>query len=218
MSYIDEERLPERAAEVLEFWFGAIDPEDGSWPEEQTELWFQGGARADRVITERFGEDIERAARGEYSSWEETPRGQLALILLFDQFTRNVWRGRPEAFQYDDRARAISHRLIELGGHTELWPIERLFVYMPLEHTEALEPQRLCVRLMEQLEQEVPEAMRETFAYFTEFARRHLEIIERFGRFPHRNATLGRVSTPGEVAYLDDGGETFGQGGGDEEQ
>lgn len=206
----------ERRDAILEFWFGEL-TEDGGWDEGRYQIWFMGGEEVDATIRDRFGEDVERAARGEYDAWKQTPRGALALILLFDQFTRNIWRGSGDAFQYDHLSRALSYELIGSGSHRELHPIERTFVYMPLEHTEELEAQRRCVELFEELEREVPEARRETFEGFTEYARKHLRLIERFGRFPHRNELLGREPTPEERAYLEDGGETFGQSTREEE-
>lgn len=196
--------------DVHEFWFGTL-PDATTWDEKTTKRWYSGGEALDREIEERFGAWITAAANGELDGWKEEARGQLCMIVLLDQFTRNVFRGSGDAFQHDPLARELALDLIDSGRKDELYPIEQVLVFMPLEHSEELALQERCVELFEALTDEVPESITDTFANFTQYAVKHRDIIARFGRFPHRNALLGRESTPEEVAYLNDGGETFGQ-------
>jgi uncharacterized protein (DUF924 family) len=195
--------------EVLEWWLGDArrDPEGTA---AKKDLWWRGGAEVDRRVRERFAPLLERAARGELDAWKETAHGALALILLFDQVPRNVHRGSREAFAYDDRALALARELIDAGRHTGLSPIEQVFLRMPLEHAEDLALQERCVAEMEQLARTCEPRWRTRLEGFADFARRHRDVIARFGRFPHRNAALGRTSTKQEEAWLKDG-ERFGQ-------
>ncbi len=206
-----------RWEEIYEFWFGDLD-DSGAWGDEQEKLWFRGAGEADEIIRARFLEDIERAAAGAYDDWTDSPTSAVALIILLDQFPRNVYRHTAEAFAQDEKARSITLVLIDEGLDEEMLPIERLFVYMPLEHAENLVLQERCVELMRGLVQDAPPSQREAFEAFVDYAERHHAIIEEFGRFPHRNETLGRHATPAEVAYLRDGGETFGQSASHEEE
>lgn len=196
--------------EILTFWFGELG-EDGSWSSEQEAMWFGGGPELDAKIRDRFGADVEAAGRGEYDAWAEDPHERLALILLCDQLTRNVYRGTGQAFSLDPRALALSLEGIDEGMDRALHPIERVFFYLPLEHHEGMAEQRLSMACFERLVRDAPEAQREAFESFLKYAQLHLDLIERFGRFPHRNALLGRTPTPEERAYLSDGGATFGQ-------
>lgn len=196
--------------DVHEFWFGEL-PDATHWSEQKARQWYAGGEEFDAMVTQRFGETIERAARGELDDWKQDVRGQLSLILLLDQLTRNVYRGSADAFQHDAQARELALELIDSQAERELFPIERVFVYMPLEHAEDLALQDRCVALFEALTAQVPEEIKETFESFTTYAVKHHELIARFGRFPHRNELLGREPRAEEVAYLEDGGESFGQ-------
>lgn len=199
-----------RAAEILDFWFGPLGP-DGFPREDRTTLWFRGGREVDEAIRARFAVDVERAARGERDAWGGTARGRLALILLLDQFPRNLFRGTPQAFAHD--ARAVAHALAGLaaGQDRELAPVERAFFYLPFEHAEDRALQRRSVEAYENLVRAFP-AQAARLRGFLDYAVRHREIVERFGRFPHRNAILGRASTPEELAFLETA-ERFGQGG-----
>lgn len=143
---------------------------------------------------------------GYMESWANRPRGRLGLVLLLDQFTRNVWRGSARAFSGDERA--LSHALtaLDAGEDRLLLPVERYFLYMPLEHAEDREPQRRSVELFRQLRGDAPEAGRRLFDGGVRWAESHRDEIERFGRCPRRNAALGRSSTPGELAWLEQEG------------
>ena len=190
--------LPE---DVLQFWFGELDP--GGLPApDVSRRWFRSDVAFDDEIRERFGEAVEAAVSGYMESWANRPRGRVALILLLDQFTRNIFRGRAEAFSGDERALSHARAAIEAGEHRELMLVERYFLYMPFEHVEDLELQQRSVALFEELLAEAPDAGGRLFSGGLDWAKSHRDEIERFGRFPGRNEALGRTSTPDEVAWL----------------
>lgn len=200
-----------RAAAILEFWFGTLDAAGVPAPDVERR-WFGADERVDGEIRARFEADLRNAAAGRLVRWEHEARGALALVILFDQFPRNMYRGTPRAFLFDEHARAVAWRALRAGHEAALWPVERAFLYMPFEHAESAEDQSEAVRRFSDLVDAVPEEQRERFRSFLYHAERHREVIERFGRFPHRNAVLGRESTPEERAFLEAGGEVWGQG------
>jgi uncharacterized protein (DUF924 family) len=173
--------------DVLEFWFAGD-------PAAFRELWFKSSAEFDAACS-RFGGALRDAKAGALDHWTAAPRGTLALIILLDQFSRNLHRGSPEAFAADAKARDIARSAVANGIDQMLGPVERMFVYLPFEHSENLADQDEAVRLFATLCQ----AWGEDSIRYTE---RHRDVIRRFGRFPHRNAALGRISTPDELAYL----------------
>lgn len=183
-------------AEILEFWFppgtAAKRPE-----------WFGKDPGFDRTIRERFGAAIEAALAGAFEEWCGTARGALARILLLDQFTRNAFRGTPKAFAGDAAALATAGNAVERGFDRELGPCERWFMYLPFEHAESLAVQDRSIALFRALADE------SDLADPLEWAIRHRAIIERFGRFPHRNPILGRESTADELAFLREPGSSF---------
>ncbi len=189
---------------VLEFWFGA--PDDAAFGTSRN-IWWTPCLAYDASIRSCFLADHERAAAGGLDDLRETPRGTLALIIMLDQFPRNMFRGTPRMYATDAKALATARRALDAGidpGIEEaLIPIERLFVYLPFEHSEDLADQRrsveLCQRLVDMPDSELTIAT----------ALRHLEIIERFGRFPHRNAILGRETTAEEAAFLEEPNSSF---------
>jgi uncharacterized protein (DUF924 family) len=189
---------PERADEILSFWFGR----DRGAPEPR-EIWFRSTRAFDEEIARLFLNDCRRAAAGEDDDWMSTPRGCVALILLLDQFPRNLFRGTAGAFGTDAKARLAAWKALERGYDRQVPELWRWFLYLPFEHSESLEDQRLAVRLFEALP---PDPWNHAAL---EFARGHLAIIERFGRFPHRNAALGRQSTPDEEKFLELPGSSF---------
>ncbi|HLV59924.1 MAG TPA: DUF924 family protein [Fredinandcohnia sp.] len=199
----------ERAEEILQFWFGELD--EGGWDFDPAryDLWFGKSPETDRVVTERFGEDARAAAEGRLDPWAETPRGRLALVLLLDQFPRHIHRGKPEAWAQDPKAQRIVLEGLARGHDQALRPIERSFFYLPLEHAEDAALQARSVALYRALAEAAPEAVRARYASFLDYAIRHQVIIDRFGRFPHRNAILGRQSTPEEEAFLLEPGSSF---------
>jgi uncharacterized protein (DUF924 family) len=193
---------------ILDFWFGS-DPDDGAVAKEKAALWWSKNSEIDAEIRQRFENLVTRAAGGELADWGATPRGRLALILLTDQFPRNIYRGSPSAFAHDAKALAWSNDGIEQGLDLKLRPIERVFFYLPLEHAESLEHQEQSVKHFSGLVALVGPELKETFEEYLNFAVRHRDIIARFGRFPHRNKILGRVSTPEEIAFLNEPGSSF---------
>ncbi len=208
MSSTEASRLTS-PADVLSFWFGQ--ERDGAWTAapETMRRWFMSDPAFDARIAERFGATIDAAIRGDerLASWVGTPEGALALVVVLDQFTRNTFRGTARMFAGDDRALKLAKRLVAAGVDQALRPIERVFVYLPFEHSEALEDQVHSIELFEANGAGMPA---DTFAaQSVEYARKHEVIIRRFGRFPHRNKTLGRVSTAEELAFLETPGSSF---------
>jgi len=193
------------ADQVLSCWFS-----DRARP-----LWFEADEAFDRELRARFGDTLDAAARGELDAWAERPDGCLALIVLLDQVTRNVHRGTPRAFEHDRRAVAVAEGAVARGLDRRVALDRRRFLYSPFEHAEDLALQRRSVELYArwrdehrgggEVEIEAEIEAEEQLIY----ARRHLEIIERFGRFPHRNAILGRASTPAELAFLEEPMSSF---------
>ena len=195
--------------EVLEFWFGACGA-DGSLDRARQKMWFSGGRQHDVAIRKRFGKLHRRAARGELDAeWAATPRGRVALIVVLDQFSRHVHRGMAAAFAQDGAAQRLATAGVEQGVDRELIPTQRAFFYLPFEHAEDVKLQRIGVRLFERLATEVAPAWRKEYVSFADYAGHHRDIVERFGRFPHRNAILGRVSTPEETEFLKQPGSSF---------
>ncbi len=190
-------------ADVLRFWFG--DPAGPEWGSHRT-AWFEKNEEFDSEIRDRFGRDVEKASAGGRDSWQETAEGALALIVVLDQFPRNIFRGRPEAFAADAKARSVARRAVDRGLDRRLTAVQCLFVYLPFEHSENLADQRRCVALFSGILGEFDEERREA-ARFSVY--RHCEIIERFGRFPHRNEVLGRRSTAEELAFLKEPRSSF---------
>lgn len=190
------------------FWFGTS-PQDAEVIASQSALWWQKQPAVDTEIRKRFAPLVERAATGELDSWLGELRGRLALILLTDQFPRNIWRGQAAAFAFDVLALRWAKEALVLGLDTRARPIERVFLYLPLEHSENLADQQHAVRLFDALAASVSSELRPAFDGFLDYARRHLEIIERFGRFPHRNAALGRETTAAEADFLRQPGSRF---------
>ncbi len=198
----------ETADAIHEFWFGT-DADDVKAADQKKKLWWSKDTAVDDIIAQRFEKFTLAAADGSLSSWKTTPRGLLALILLTDQFPRNMYRATPASFAYDHIALQLSLQALEQGIDQLLRPIERVFVYLPLEHSEAIDDQERSVQLFKQLASDVPAAQKNTFDGFHQFAIRHRDIIARFGRFPHRNEILGRISTEEEIAFLKTAGSSF---------
>lgn len=190
-----------QAQAVLDFWFLA--PDNPGHGQSRAE-WFRKDDAFDAQIRERFGALIGTAIDGGLRDWAATPRGALALILVLDQFTRNVYRDTPRAFAGDAQALALAVALTQNGQDQELEPTLRAFVYMPFEHAEDLAMQARAVELFQLLAQS-----REGFESMLDYAQRHQEVIACFGRFPHRNGILGRDSTPEEAAFLLQPGSSF---------
>jgi len=188
--------------DVLDFWFGASGSATDGRPRRE---WFVKDAAFDATIRERFGATIDSAVAGGLRDWDDSgPQGVLARLLVLDQFTRNAWRGQPASFAGDALALAAARQLVDSGADRALTPLQRSFAYMPFEHAEDAAMQERAVALFAALA-----AQHADFDETLDYARRHRDVIARFGRFPHRNAILGRVSTPAETAFLQQPGSRF---------
>jgi len=194
--------------DVLAYWFGH-EAGNSATAEAQKKLWWSKDAVIDAEIREHFGKLVATAAGGAHREWARDPRGRLALILLFDQFPRNIYRDTPQAFAHDSLALRLALDGIDSGADRGLRAIERVFFYLPLEHAESADIQARSVEMFGDLLAGAAEADRKTFAGYFDFAVRHRDIVQRFGRFPHRNHILGRASTAVEIAFLQQPGSGF---------
>ena len=195
----------DRIDEILDFWFAP--PPEGEDRPAGKDLWFVRSARVDRAIEKRFGRLVERAKAGELDDWANTAKGRLALILLLDQFNRNMHRESPEAYAGDEKALALSFDGLDEGMDRELTPAQRCFFYMPAMHAEDVDAQLASVEIFQELVDEVGPDDKPMCREFLKHAHIHRDIVERFERFPHRNAILGRQSTPEEAAFLQQNNE-----------
>ena len=196
------------ARQVLDYWF--TEYAAGDLAKKQDKRWFSGGKLVDQEIGQRFGHRVELALAGGLKDWESEPESRLALIILLDQFTRNIFRGTSRAFSGDPRAVKLARRGQVLGMFDDLPLLEQVFALMPLEHSELLSDQALCVRGMTRLLELASDEDKPRFQLFLDYALEHKSIIERFGRFPHRNVVLDRASTENERFFLGDA-KTYGQ-------
>lgn len=178
--------------QVLDFWFT-----------QPAKIWFNPTPEFDEELRSRFLSLYQQAAQGELDEHRESPLGCLALIILLDQFPRNVFRGQPQAFATDTQALTLAKYAVKNGFDSQLLPVQRWFIYLPYEHSENLSDQQTCVELFASLKDDPQSQSAINYAY------RHFEVIERFGRFPHRNAILNRESTPAEQEFLQQPGSRF---------
>ncbi len=197
------------AEDILQFWLGPLD-ENGFADPEKARLWF-GGKSADVQISTQFGELVELALESELDAWAEDAGGLMALVTLLDQFPRNIYRGSQRAFGGDLRARELVNRAIAHDLDKIMPAAWRQMFYLPLEHAENLSDQNLSVAMFERLLADTPQQCREPVHDSLRWARRHRDIIARFGRFPHRNTVMKRRPTEEELEWLEQGGERFGQ-------
>lgn len=198
----------ETPASIHDFWFGEP-ADDETIARRQAKLWWNKDEAVDAAMRERFSSWVQMAAARQIDGWADRTPGLLALILLTDQFPRNIHRGQPQAFATDALARSWAHQALQRDGLAAFKPIERLFILLPLEHSEALPDQELAVLHLEALAQQQASLGSDNFAGFADYARRHRDVIKRFGRFPHRNAILGRDSSDEEMAFLKQPGSSF---------
>lgn len=200
----------DEARQVRDFWFGKL-PMTAEALNQRVHIWFPGDVPAetqrerDEALRKRFGNLVERAAKGELASWADSPRRCLSLIVVLDQFPRNIYRGTAQAFAYDDRALELTLSGMQSAADGALDVVERIFFYMPLQHCEARDVQDESVAAYRRLLTEAPQELREVFERSVDSAEQHRSIIAKFGRFPHRNEVLGRRSTPEEDAWLKSG-------------
>jgi uncharacterized protein (DUF924 family) len=201
-----------RIEQILAFWFRE---QELSAPQidRRMDIWFGEDAVFDLECRKNFLGDVEKASAGTLDHWANEPRGRLALILLLDQFRRNIYRSTADAFAKDNMALKLCVEGAMAKADKGLTPIQRAFFYMPLQHAESPKVQAKSVQLFRKLAAAVSPTYRETFETIAEFAELHRDIVEQFGRFPHRNRLLGRENTPEENEYLAFDGPDFGQGG-----
>ncbi len=189
-----------QAADILDFWFGT--PDDPAWGKNRKAWWLKDAAFDDEVRV-RFLATHEAAARGDLDSWSGTASGSLALLILLDQFPRNMFRGEPRTYDTDAQARAVAKTALDQGFEDGLTDIQRMFLYMPFQHSERLDDQLRSLTLYDRFSEggDAAESKKS--------AQRHYEIVARFGRFPHRNTVLGRSATAEELAFLKEPNSSF---------
>ncbi len=200
--------MTNRIEDILQFWFGAF-PTPYSADSRKVDMWFKNGADYDSEIFIKFGVDYEKALVGELDHWMDSYRGRLALIILWDQFSRHIHRGASLAFAQDSRAQDLCIDGIAAGDDAKMHAVERSFFYLPLEHAEDIEKQNLSVKAYTQLVQDVPEEYQKPFEMNLEFAQRHHFVIDKFGRFPELNEILDRESTTAEIEFIAGGTYSF---------
>ncbi len=207
---MNKEFQRDRQEEVLNYWFGRLE-KDKAPPEKQSKIWFSKRKEIDKDIKFRFELDLKRASEGRLSFWEETPWGTLALIILVDQYSRNMYRDTPKAFEGDRVALKACLEGIKKAFDTKLHPLERVFFYMPLMHSEELQVQMTSLECFTMLEKlyTAPPSIASIISKSKIYADKHYLIIERFGRFPHRNEIIGRKSTREEAEFLKESGSSF---------
>jgi uncharacterized protein (DUF924 family) len=191
--------------EVHAFWFGREPAREPAALRAKLQRWYQGGPALDDLIRKKFGDDVEKALAGDLDAWAVTPQGRIALIILLDQFTRSIFRDTPRAFEGDAKAQRLALEALDsvlLYSHEE-----RQFLLMPLLHAEDPSMQEQAVHEMESHVDAAPPELRELYSMGLEQAQKYRDVIARFGRFPHRNAALGRPSTPEELEFLKDWAE-----------
>jgi uncharacterized protein (DUF924 family) len=198
----------ETAESIAAFWFGSH-LDNGVVVEQQSSLWWVKNQETDREIRRRFLPGLEAAAAGELDAWRASPRGTLALILLTDQFSRNMFRDSARSFSTDPLARGWAEAAIDSRQDIELRLVERVFLYLPFEHSESLADQRRSVELYRSLLEQAGPGLEGPFRQYLDFAISHRDIVERFGHFPHRNRILDRESSPEEIAFLEQPGSAF---------
>lgn len=187
---------------IHDFWFGELD-DKGLCTIDRNGRWFGADGETDETCRVHFGTSLSLALEGKLASWTQTDRGLVALVVLLDQFSRNIHRGTAQAFAGDPLALALAQDTIASGQHLRLPAIHRVFLYLPLEHCEDIAVQDKCVSLFEDLAGATDHPQ---FAGFTRYALAHRDVITAFGRFPHRNSALGRPSDAGELAWLEEHG------------
>jgi uncharacterized protein (DUF924 family) len=187
--------------EVLTYWLGD-EPKTVDEVEAKRKFWFEGSPSTDAEIRRRFGDLVAKARAGELGAWKETPRGTLAFLILVDQFSRNLHRGTPQAFSHDPICLELARDGFQDGRFDDLNAFERMFAALPFRHAEDVDAQKRAVELAVRDALHATPILKDYLIYSVDWARKHLDVIVRFGRFPHRNKALGRASTPGELDYL----------------
>ncbi len=192
--------------DVYRYWFGSLSGPD-DFPKDKSDIWFKQSEATDSFIRDSFGAFIPEAAKFEWNLAGLTREEQIALVILFDQFPRNIFRTSGDAFAYDGKARDLSRRLVD--GRSRFHRVERSFLFLPFEHSEEAADQDLSVFLFAEDAVSAPESWTGTSRIYLDYATRHRDLIRKFGRFPHRNAVLGRPPTPEEEAFLQEHGRGY---------
>lgn len=195
---------------IIEYWLGDAEIDVRS-AAERSRLWYGYSKDTDQHIERHFKETLEQAESGQLDAWSKEPMGSLALVVLLDQFSRNIYRGTKAAFKNDNKAIEIARELISRNADTELSCIGRAFLYHPFEHSERMEDQDMSVRLFTALHEDVSEAWSESMKNFLTYSVSHRETIKKFGRFPHRNSILERQNTQEEIEFLEQDNRSYGQ-------
>lgn len=200
----------EKIKKILHFWFGDLKKDEVPGDDKQKSWWMKD-AEFDERIKNNFVNDLKMAIRGELDHWKTGPDSMLALIILLDQFSRNIYRDKSKAFSQDDQAIQICLEGIEKGFDKTLHPVERIFFYIPFMHSEDIDMQEKSLKYFSGLLEEYkePESVADVVSNSYKFAVKHYDIIKRFGRYPHRNEILGRESTPEEKKFLEQPGSSF---------
>jgi uncharacterized protein (DUF924 family) len=194
---------------IRQFWFGTALEDAAVTARERAPLWWSKNPQLDDEIRQRFESCLIKAGSGELDHWASNPQDRLALILITDQFPRSIYRDSAKAFAFDTKALSLAREGVDAGFDARLRALEKVFFYLPLEHSESLADQQRSVSLFQKLFDEAGTGQKPTFAEYLDFAVRHQDIISRFGRFPHRNGALGRTSTPEELSFLQQPGSGF---------
>jgi len=190
-----------RARVILDYWFGDLNVTSGYF-DERNKLWFGGGKKTDEYIRAQFEPWLKLALSGEFENWKTTPKESLALIVLLDQFSLNLYREQPASYENSAKVIPLVKEMVQKGWDWSLTPMERIFAYIPLEHSENLSDQELSVSLFKQLAEAAPPAYKKEIGGYLEYALRHHKVVSRFGRFPDRNDVFGRADTPEEKIFL----------------
>lgn len=199
---------PVAPQDVLEYWFGEA-PDDPVTAERKAPLWWGRSEATDAELRERFGPTHEAASRGALEGWAATPAGRVALVIVLDQLSRNLHRGTPRAFAQDPAALRMAAAAVQSGEDRTQPFFHRVFLYLPFEHGERLADQERCCRLFDRLVAESPAPLQASARAYRDYAWQHRDIVARFGRFPHRNAILGRPSSAEELRFLAQPGSSF---------
>lgn len=203
-------RLSNNSEAIISYWLGSTDLNPAEFKTQQ-KLWYHSKPETDSYIRRRFGSDLASAENGNLSHWKNTAEGSLALVILLDQFSRNLYRGTPTVYGNDAQAQDVVVSLLERDGHLSFNIPAQIMFYHPLHHAENLAFQRQAVSVFEEMLEHAPDEWQETISGNLSFFKNHCDIISRFGRFPHRNTILGRQSTPEECRYLKQDKRSYGQ-------
>ena len=190
-----------RSEKVLSFWFEGLKDEN-SFSQDLLKKWFYSDPELNKFIETEFLQDLNSASAGKYDDWQKNPRSTLALIILLDQFSRNLYQDSNKAYANDSKCLEIALIGIEKKFDLAVWPVQRLFYYLPLEHSEDILMQNLCIQKFTELNQNLDQNLKEFGEAVLHYAKLHHQVIDQFGRYPHRNKILNRVSTKAEEEYL----------------